>query len=296
MDEKLNLDGVGSITEKSFEVILDIVRGLELAAKVVEFGSGKSSVRLAMELSDASITSIESDRWFFNRSNALAKEFDVQANLKIMYAPLKFQVYGLSQILSYEEIGFADAHSIDCIIIDGPPFYTLRGREACLYQSYDKLRLGGVVILDDCQRNGEKAILKNWLQVFPESFSVEIKKVGNHLAVLRKQKSVEARWDNPVKRSDGLQVTNCYDKIKAALTQITDADWLDWLAARGQAIPGYLNLDLLHQLRDAYGISADQAVSGVKANGEIMSEARQGNRAEECIEYCLRLFQAANQL
>ena len=35
------------------------------------------------------------------------------------------------------------------MIIDGPPVYTLRGREACLYQVYDQIRIGGLVILDD---------------------------------------------------------------------------------------------------------------------------------------------------
>ena len=41
---------------------------------------------------------------------------------------------------------------MDCVIVDGPPVYTLRGREACLYQVYDQIKIGGLVILDDFRR------------------------------------------------------------------------------------------------------------------------------------------------
>ena len=68
-------------------------------------------------------------------------------------------------------------------IIDGPPVYTLRGREACLYQVYDQIKIGGLVILDDFRRSYEKQIVENWLSVYPGSFAVEIIREDHHLAV-----------------------------------------------------------------------------------------------------------------
>src|SRR5262249_5268577 len=144
-----------SIGEASFETIISTIRNLLKKAKVVEFGSGPSSIRLAISLPDSHIISVESDRLFFNKTYALAEEFGVKNNLELRYSSLKFHKYGPGNILSYGKTSYFDGHNIDCVIIDGPPFYTLRGREACLYQIYPQLNIDGIVILDDYNREAE---------------------------------------------------------------------------------------------------------------------------------------------
>jgi predicted O-methyltransferase YrrM len=291
MNSDLNLNRVESLTEESFKVITQIIRDIGNELNVVEFGSGSSSIRLAMELKDAHIISIESSPDFLLRTNTLAQEYNVQSNLKIKYAPLQFQTYGQGRILSYQENGSIEFNDIDCVIIDGPPFYTLRGREACLYQIYAKLKVGGVVILDDVQRDAEKQILSNWLHVYPDCFSVEIKKTGHWLAILQKRRSVEAEWNNQVKLDDGLVVDRSYESIKLALLQITDAGFANWLTRRGQ--PSHEYLKLLHQIRDAYGIASDDIATPVKPTGEIMRE-KYWREERTYIELCLRLFGMAD--
>ena len=286
-NNQLNLDRIESITEEAFAVIIDFIRRGRKEAKIVEFGSGSSSIRLALELRDAQILSIESDQRFLKRSGSLAEEFGIQANLKFMYSMLEFQTYGPGEILSYQVDDFADPESIDFVIIDGPPFFTLRGREACLYQIYAKLRPGGIVILDDYQREAEKIILRNWLEVYPESFSVEIKEVGHGLAVLRKQKSVEARWDSQAKINDSILVKDNYQKVRFALSHITEEDWLTWLEVRRLNRSEYINM--LDQVRLAYGVSADQVEEVVKADEELDPEAGRKKR-EIHIHTCVILF------
>lgn len=283
----LNLNRIESLTEESFKVITDIIHDIGSEARVVEFGSGSSSVRFAMELQGAHIISIESSPDFLLRTGALAQEYNVQSNLKIKYAPLQFQTYGPGQILSYRRDEITEFDDIDCVIIDGPPFYTLRGREACLYQIYAKLKVGGVVILDDVQRDAEKQILNNWLHVYPDCFRVEIEETGHWLAILRKQRSVEAKWDSQVKLDDSLVVARSYERIKFALSQITDAGFINWLTRRGQ--PSHEYLKLLHQTRDAYGVTSDEIATPTGPDGEL---AREKHRREEIrlIELCLWLF------
>jgi len=169
--EKLNLDVPWSIGEVAFERIVELIHRTQRPKRIVEFGSGPSSLRLAMAFPEASVLSIEGDRRCFNKTNALMEEFIRDSNLIVRYRGLKFQWYGSGQILSHEEDFFFGADDVDGVIVDGPPFYTLRGREACLYQIYTKLRIGGIVILDDYGRGQERIIVNNWLSVYPESFS-----------------------------------------------------------------------------------------------------------------------------
>ena len=143
-------------------------------------------------------------------------------NLKISYRPLEFQAYGSKQILSFETGPFFGEDDVDCVIVDGPPFYTLRGREACLYQIYDKLRVGGLVILDDFRRSSEKKIVNNWLSVYPESFTLDVVPEGHHFAGLKKRRSVEPNWENPSRCRDAQLLNEAYFRIQCGLLHIDD--------------------------------------------------------------------------
>ena len=287
MNDDLDLNRVESITEESFQVLLDIIYKIGSDVRIVEFGSGSSSVRLAMELQSARILSIESSQGYLLRTRALAQAYNVQDLLEIRHAPLQFQTYGPGHILSYQENEFTGLDDIDCVIIDGPPFYTLRGREACLYQVYARLKVGGIVILDDVQRKAEKQILNNWLQVYPDCFRVEIIKTGHWLAILQKLMSVEPRWDNQAKCADSLVVDSNYERIKLALLQITDRGFINWLA--GRCRPGRECLQLLQQIRDAYGIASNNLAAQVEADSKLI-HGKPWREEIKHIELCLRLF------
>ena len=86
------------------------------------------------------------------------------------------------------------AKAIDIVIVDGPPAATRRGREACLYYAYDRLRVGGTVILDDLCRQDEQTILANWFSVYPSSFEVSRWDGGHGLAQLTKVTPRKMIW------------------------------------------------------------------------------------------------------
>lgn len=225
-DHQLNLNLAWRIGEEAFLKIVDLIKQqFNVPNYIVEFGSGASSIRLALSFLKTHIISIDADLDCYHQTQELAKSFLENSNLfDLQYRPLRFQEYGFGKILSYKHDNSFKNLSIDCVIIDGPPFYTLRGREACLYQIYDQLRVGGLVILDDVNRASEKTILKNWLSVYPDSFDVQIIELGNHFAILEKKQSVKPNWLNEHQHQDIIEITNKYQKICTAFRNLKDVD------------------------------------------------------------------------
>jgi hypothetical protein len=76
------------------------------------------------------------------------------------------------------------------VFIDGPPFWTRRGREACLYQVALFLTIGGRIYLDDSNRPDEQAIIRNWLNVYPGIFGVRYLESNHGICVLTKVQDV----------------------------------------------------------------------------------------------------------
>ena len=138
MPDRLNLDIGWSIGETAFERITTTLLEMSPVERILEFGSGASSIRLAMAFSEAQVLSIEGDWQNFADTMSLVQTFWDKRNLSIKYRPITLDSYGDAEFLTYED-GMFWEEEIDCVIIDGPPVYTLRGREACLYQVYDQI-------------------------------------------------------------------------------------------------------------------------------------------------------------
>ena len=222
--------------------------------RILEFGSGPSSIRLAMAFSEAQVLSIEGDWRNFVETIELMPQFLDKRNLSIKYRPITLESYGDAEFLTYEDGMFwDDQKEMDCVIIDGPPVYTLRGREACLYQVYDQIKIGGLVILDDFRRSFEKQIVENWLSVYPGSFTVEIIREDHHLVVLRKIRSVTPCWDAPSRLSDIQTVNETLSRITKALSHIDDV-YLRALAKANNCCETDL-IGLFNTLRNIYRVT-----------------------------------------
>lgn len=253
--DRLNLDAGWSIGETAFERITTTLLVMSPVERILEFGSGLSSIRLAMAFSEAEILSIEGDWRNFAESTSLMRTFWDKRNLSIKYRPITLESYGEAEFLTYEDGVFWE-EEIDCVIIDGPPVYTLRGREACLYQVYDQIKVGGLVILDDFRRSYEKQIVENWLSVYPSSFTVSIIREDHHLAVLRKIKSVTPCWDAPSRLSDVQSVSETRARIAKALSHV-DNVYLRALAKANNCSETDL-IGLFNTIRNIYGVTPER--------------------------------------
>lgn len=159
---------------------------------VVEFGSGASSIRLAEAFPHAQVLSIEGDPRYFAQlrdSRDVLERLD--GRLRIDLRPVRFQQLAWSIYETYARGWFPD--EIDVVLIDGPPHWTKRGREACLYQVAEKLRLGGRVYLDDYARAIEQHVVRNWQRSYPGVFEIRELHVGHGLCVLEKRRPVGRR-------------------------------------------------------------------------------------------------------
>ncbi len=191
LDQALNLDAADSwsLGEKSFAEIVGLLKDLD-PKRILEFGSGVSSVRFALRLPDCEITSVEHDRFYADKTESLKNTYHA-SNLKLIYSPLNSRWFGLTPYRTYsfkpEPIEF------DGIIIDGPPGAVKGGREACLYFVYQHLKIGGFVFLDDYERSEEQRAIRHWLETYADSFEFfEIQ--GRHrVAVLRKMQHVKPK-------------------------------------------------------------------------------------------------------
>lgn len=183
----LGLDRGWAIGEETFGRIVEQLRSIR-ATTIVEFGSGVSSIRLALEFPDAQIVTIESSRQWYETVVQMSAEHGVDKNLAVRHRPLSWQRHGLSVFLSYACGELPER--IDAVIIDGPPTWTRRGREACLYQVVRRLRVGGRVLLDDYGRNREKTMVRNWTWSFPGVFAITTFATGHGLCVMEKLRDI----------------------------------------------------------------------------------------------------------
>ena len=255
----------------AFERITTLLLQMSPVERILEFGSGPSSVRLAMAFSEAQVLSVEGDWRNFAETIDLMQTFWDKRNLSIKYRPITLESYGDVKFLTYEDGMFwDDQDEMDCVIIDGPPVYTLRGREACLYQVYDQIRIGGLVILDDFRRSYEKQIVENWLSVYPGSFTVAIIREDHYLAVLRKIKSVTPCWDAPYRLSDVQSVGETRSRITKALSHVDDV----YLRALTKATNCETDLiGLFNTLRNIYGVTPEHIQEFTDRNSTLRPDA-----------------------
>ncbi len=272
MPDRLNLDTGWSIGETAFERIETLFFQMSPVERILEFGSGPSSIRLAMAFFEAQVLSVEGNWRSYAETTSLMRSFWDKRNLSIKYRPITLESYGDAEFLTYEDGVFWDGQEeMDCIIIDGPPVYTLRGREACLYQVYDQLRIGGLVIVDDFRRSYEKQIVENWLSVYPGSFTVETIREDHHLAVLRKIKSVTPCWDAPARLLDVQIVSETRSRIVKALSHVDDI----YLRALVKATNCETDLiGLFNTIRNIYGVTPERIQEFTSRNSTLTPDAQ----------------------
>ena len=268
MPEQLSLDAGWSIGETAFERITTTLLQMSPVERILEFGSGPSSIRLAMAFSETHVLSVEGDWRNYAETTNLMQTFWDKRNLSIKYRPITLESYGNAEFLTYED-GMFWEEEIDCVIIDGPPVYTLRGREACLYQVYDQIKIGGLVILDDFRRSFEKQIVENWLSVYPGSFAVEIIREDHHLVVLHKVRSTTPCWDAPYRLSDVQSVSETRFRIAKALSYVDDV----YLRALAKATNCETDLmGLFNTLRNIYEVTPEHIQEFTDRNSPLQPE------------------------
>lgn len=133
---------------------------------VVELGAGASSLVCARALAlngGGRLVSYDQHAGFVSATADWLRDEGVQAELR--HAPLALRVPGWpGRWYALEEV----PETIDLLIIDGPPWAIHpigRGAAECLF---DRLSPGGMVLLDDAARPGERIVAQRWQARWPD--------------------------------------------------------------------------------------------------------------------------------
>ncbi|MBU0854598.1 MAG: class I SAM-dependent methyltransferase [Gammaproteobacteria bacterium] len=151
--------------------VIDLIEERQ-PANVVELGSGATSLIIASALKKnrkGELHSYDQHLPFVGEMAKWLSDYDLDAAFH--HAPLFYRSdrwpglwYALSQL----------PDEIDLLVIDGPPWSVhpfARGIADCLF---DRISPGGIIMLDDAARPGERLIARRWRSEWPEfSFNFE---------------------------------------------------------------------------------------------------------------------------
>ncbi|MDP2864811.1 MAG: class I SAM-dependent methyltransferase [Elusimicrobiota bacterium] len=190
--------GSWAMDPASCRFLAGFVRALG-AKRIIEFGSGFSTLMMAREIAPLEnnyLLSIDSSPQY----SALAKEAmdssGCQAKVEFRVAPLRPRLYGPRLLLSYGlPEGLLEALGpFDLALIDAP--HRDYGRESVLYDVFRALTPGGYIILDDANREDmERAYVRSWQAAYEDAIDpILLEGIGNGLGVIEKISEEKPRY------------------------------------------------------------------------------------------------------
>lgn len=170
--EPLSLDTPWALGEQQFALLIRELQD-ESIERLIEFGSGISTIRLSKRFHDAEIISIEDSPMHLNRTQQLIDQNEIK-NVNLLLCPLVYQRIGLRAYRTYDLRSLDFPGMFDCALIDGPvESSTICGREAVLYLIYQYLKEGAIIALDDYQRERATRSVANWLNCYTKNLIIE---------------------------------------------------------------------------------------------------------------------------
>ena len=205
---KLEYPGHQALDQCSCRFLAAFIRATG-ARKVLEFGSGFSSLMIAREIGAFEgnyLLSIDDSA----RYSAMARESceisGVQARAEFRVAGLRPRLYGPRLLLSYDlPIGLLEALGpFDLVLIDAP--HHDYGREGVFYDAFPAVAPGGYIILDDA--NGEGiggGKVLNWQAAYGDAIRpILLEGMGNGLGIVEK---FEDACPSPLPAADSLRAS-----------------------------------------------------------------------------------------
>lgn len=162
--------------------------------RILEFGSGVSTVRLALAFPEATIVTFDHLPLYARRTLELARRYGVASRVNLRLRPVRPRFVGGAPYWTYADMRLEG--EFDAVLVDGPPGHLPGGREACFYLAYPHLREGGVAVLDDSERRGERRAVRHWIATYP-GLSLERHATEHGIAVIVKRAAEGPRWARP---------------------------------------------------------------------------------------------------
>jgi predicted O-methyltransferase YrrM len=188
----LEMNAPFAIGEESIKWIVDLAHQIG-AKRVLEFGSGRSTARLALELPNALIISVEHDAYYADQTERTLVDLGVAERVTLVRSALGWWVH--ANRIFYTYLAPIPAAPYDLVLVDGPPGYLHTGRQGALHKVFDMLPIGARVVLDDFNERREQRTLNRWLRDYAGSFAWREVNLGHRLLLIEK---TDARPIRPV--------------------------------------------------------------------------------------------------
>jgi len=169
-------------------VIVSLIREVR-PRTIVEAGTGVSTLIAGYCLraqGEGQCLSLEHDETYASISSRNVEKHGLERHVNVAHARLvEVEVRG-QRWLWYSPAVLEGITSVDMVIVDGPPGYVQDlARYPALPLLFDRLTDKAVVVIDDCNRQEEKAIVERWLKEYP-FFSLETLDTERGAVVLRR--------------------------------------------------------------------------------------------------------------
>jgi len=141
-------------------------------ALVVDVGSGLSTVFEALACRKAGagrVVAFDHDEEFGSATADLVRRQGLADLAQVRYAPLTAQRTAGRDVCWYDGAAFEGLDEIDLVVVDGPPGTTgPMARFPALPMLWERLSQRAVIIVDDADRDDERAVVAEWTSLYPE--------------------------------------------------------------------------------------------------------------------------------
>jgi hypothetical protein len=155
---------------------------------VVELGSGLSSVAMALKLRELAcgrLVSIDHDAAFAEQSRSWLALNGLDGVAEVRVASLRPGAAGVDRPPWYDTAALADLAEVDLLVVDGPPMPVHdRIRAPALSFFKDRFAADWLLFLDDADRPGERAFLREWETAHPD-IAITLLPLGKGAALVR---------------------------------------------------------------------------------------------------------------
>lgn len=188
--ESLVLSGYAAAPDTILH-LTTLVAGLPDDALVVEFGSGLSTVWMAAAARrhgrGIRIVSIDHDERWGEETVAALDRLELGGVAEVRIAPLEPLPGATENDAHWYALRALDGlEGIHLLVVDGPPAATGTGaRYPAVPQLADRLAAECRIVLDDTDREEERAIAERWLGELGESRDARVERVLDRTTVLR---------------------------------------------------------------------------------------------------------------
>lgn len=158
--------------------------------RVLEFGSGFSSVVIASELArnqTGRLVSIDNSPRWSQAARDMTQKQGFLERVEFHCFPLGVRVYHAVPCVCYKiPSTFYERRGLyDFVVVDGP--HVDVGRDGALFEGFSRLKVGSYMLLDDCKASFMKRMLAKWSALFRDSIVyAQALDIGNGITIIRK--------------------------------------------------------------------------------------------------------------